>query len=87
MGTNITHIKLVMALTEYDRRQQKRKGYNRYALAQYFEALAWAEDRAAKTGCSLEVALGEAFHDPILSFIGKRTGLTLVPSNHLIRPE
>lgn len=41
MYKNEFHTRLVMALTSQDRKESKRKGYNIYALAQYFIA---AED-------------------------------------------
>ena len=39
------HARLVMAVTEYDRKQAKRKGYNRYALPQYLAAIRDAEQQ------------------------------------------
>lgn len=33
------HARLELAVTEYDRRQSKRKGYNPYALGQYLSAV------------------------------------------------
>lgn len=35
--TNL-HVRLISELTAMDRKQMKRKGYNPYALAQYFKA-------------------------------------------------
>ena len=35
---NVDHNQLIHELTAMDRRDSKKRGYNRYALAQYFEA-------------------------------------------------
>ena len=70
------HAKLVMILTEYDRRQSTRKNYNKYALGQYFRAIENVED-AIMAGKSLEDALPEGFCGPLLRYIAKKLGLTV----------
>ena len=70
------HAKLVMVLTEYDRRQSKSKNYNRYALALYFKAIENVETAIA-AGKSLEDALPMAFCGPLLRYVAKKLGLTV----------
>lgn len=57
--------KLVNALTDYDRKQSTRRGYNPYALALYFEAL---DDvmMAVKSGRDIRKALANSFNDRVL---------------------
>ena len=38
------HYKLAAAVTEYDRAQSTRKGYNRYALGMYLQAVQSVDD-------------------------------------------
>ena len=56
-----THQKMVHAVTDYDRKQLKRKDFNPYALAQYFEAIGYAESDVVKYGMSLELAINDHF--------------------------
>lgn len=39
MSEAALHTRMVMAVTDYDRKQMSRRGYNPYALAQYLEAV------------------------------------------------
>jgi hypothetical protein len=57
--------KLVNALTDYDRRQSTRRGYNPHALALYFEAL---DDVmvAVEQGVDIRKALADSFNDRVL---------------------
>jgi hypothetical protein len=58
--------KLVNALTDYDRKQSTRRGYNPHALALYFEALDDALAQAEK-GKPINTALESMFNDRVLS--------------------
>lgn len=69
-----THTKLINALTEWDRRNAKRKGYNPYALPQYFQAVAAAEEDIS-TGVSLRQALVNHFCGRGLDVCLKAVGL------------
>ena len=60
-----TKQKLVKALTEYDRKQSTRRGYNHHALALYFEALDEAMAQVEK-GRSIQAALRSVFNDRVL---------------------
>jgi len=60
-----TKQKLIHALTEYDRKQSMRRGYNPHALAIYFGALDEAEN-AVNRGQSWWLALTERFNDRVL---------------------
>lgn len=51
-----THAKLINAVTEYDRKQKARKGYNPYALAHYAAAIGNIRDDM-KRGISLRQAI------------------------------
>ncbi len=65
--------KLLTALTEYDRKQSKKKGYNIYALPQYMTALQYVRDDMAG-GMSLREALVNNFHDRLLVALFKGVG-------------
>ncbi len=56
---------LVHAVTVYDRRRAGRKGYNRYALAQYLDAAERAATEVDK-GFPVRAALCRAFNDRLL---------------------
>jgi hypothetical protein len=60
-----TKQRIIAALTEYDRKQSTRRGYNPHALAQYFEALDSAETEVQR-GRMWEMALQGAFNDRVL---------------------
>lgn len=65
MNTDIIRHKLVTALTEYDRKQSTRHGYNHHALALYFEALDEAMSQY-DNGATIEHALRCWFNDRVL---------------------
>lgn len=65
-----TRLKLETALIDYDTRQAKTKHYNRYAYAQYLEALQEAI-AVHETGISLERALAEHFEGRLLVALQK----------------
>lgn len=62
--------KLVSALTEYDRKQSKRKHYNPYALAQYFAALDEALEDYEVSG-DINKSLEKYFCDRVLTVVLK----------------
>jgi hypothetical protein len=62
--------KLTSALTEYDRKQSTKRGYNHYALAIYFGALAEAQEEIDK-GVEPSKALANNFNDRLLAALLK----------------
>lgn len=64
-NTDTIRHKLVAALTEYDRKQSARRGYNPHALALYFEALDEAVSQY-DSGATIEHALRCWFNDRVL---------------------
>lgn len=64
-NVDVIHTRLAMAVTEYDRKQSTRKGYNSYALAMYLGAV---QDACAmiEDGKSADSALRECFDDRLL---------------------
>lgn len=60
-----TKDRIVAALTEYDRRQSTRRGYNHYALGHYLGALQEAE-KLVDDGQSWSDALPQVFCDRVL---------------------
>jgi hypothetical protein len=52
------HDKLIHAATEYDRKESTKRGYNRYALAQYFQAIQSVDECIANGGNPREVIIG-----------------------------
>ena len=67
---------LVNIVTEYDRRQSTRKGYNRYALAHYCRAV---DDVMARVdaGAPIEQALKAGFCGALLRHVAKKLDLTV----------
>ena len=55
---------LIAAITEYDRKQEKKTGFNRYALAQYLSALDKV-DGMVKFGRTWEDAVYTWFCGPL----------------------
>ena len=65
MDIETIRYRLVSSLTQYDISQQKRRGYNPYALAIYLRAVDSILDDY-KSGKSLEQAICESFCDRVL---------------------
>lgn len=68
------HDALTRALLHYDVRQEKRRGYNRYALGQYLQAAAELEADVAR-GADLRATLLEYFSGSLLRFVLKALDL------------
>ena len=73
MDKKLLHVKLVNAVTEYDRRQAKKKFYNIHALAMYIGKIQDIEENLNK-GMTIENALKQSFCGQLLRFIAKRIG-------------
>jgi len=73
MTTEEIRFKLRHALTAYDRRQSKRKYYNRYALGQYFQRMDSVCADIDK-GASPRQALIRGFNDRLLDVCLKAIG-------------
>ena len=58
--------KLITAVTEYDRKQSSKRGYNPHALGQYLAAIDEALGLVSK-GKSIEYALSATFTDRLLN--------------------
>ena len=71
---DVTRIKMVNALTDYDRKQSVKRGYNPYALGHYFEALEYI-GKCVDSGHSLEDAIWDAFTGPLLTVALKAAGI------------
>lgn len=56
----IAHAKLLNAVTEFDRKESKKKSYNRYALGMYCQAIQNCESDMAD-GCTLRQAITNNF--------------------------
>ena len=65
--------RIVSALTDYDRKQSTRRGYNHYALAMYLGALQDAAEMVGK-GKTWPVALDAVFNDRVLAVAIKAIG-------------
>jgi hypothetical protein len=66
--------RLVLILTEYDRRQETKRGYNRWALGQYFRAIDEV-DAAIVKGYPISRALKCGFCGPLLRYVAKKLGM------------
>ena len=69
----LTHARIVNALTTYDRKASTRKFHNPYALGQYFQALENAEDQV-KEGATLREALVANFCGRLLDVVLRSAG-------------
>jgi hypothetical protein len=69
-----THDKLLHAVTEYDRRQSTRKGYNRWALPQYLGAINESIMPDIENGASLRQALVSHLNGRLLDVCLKAVG-------------
>lgn len=67
------HFTLVHTVTEYDRKQSTKRGYNIYALSQYLNAIEVAEIRMEK-GRTLREALVSSFNGRLLDRLLKAVG-------------
>lgn len=67
------HFKLVHTLTEYDRKQSGKRGYNPYALAHYLGAVQ-RFDELVKEGKPTRQALCECFCGRLLDLALKTAG-------------
>jgi hypothetical protein len=67
-------VRLVNAITEYDKRQADKKFYNPYALGLYFKALARLEKYLA-AGYDLRVSLLNTFNGRLLDLMLKTCNL------------
>lgn len=65
--------RLTMAVTDYDRKQQGKAGYNIYALPQYLGAVHRAEDEVAD-GATIRAALLRCFTGRLLTVTLKAVG-------------
>jgi hypothetical protein len=68
------HIKLAHAVTEYDRKQFGKRGYNPYALGQYLQAVANVDEDLA-AGMDLRKAIVSNFNGRLLDRCLKAVGL------------
>ena len=65
MFGNSIHTALTHAAIQYDEKQSTKRGYNRYALAQYLQRIEEVESDIA-AGASVRAALLSAFNDRLL---------------------
>lgn len=65
--------RLVFSLTEYDRKQSTKKGYNHYALAHYFAAIDNVEEYMTK-GLTLRQAIMRSYLGRLCDFILGKMG-------------
>ena len=70
-----TRAKMVSVLTEYDRKQSKKKSYNHYALGHYMKAVGTVAE-AIDGGAPIHEALKQGFCGSLLRHVAKRLGLT-----------
>jgi hypothetical protein len=68
------HNKLVDAVTAYDRKQESKRGYNRYALAQYLARVQEVSADIAK-GADIRAAITAGFTGRLLDACLKAVGL------------
>lgn len=70
--------KLVHAATEYDRKESRKKGYNRYALGQYFMAIDNAAELMAEEGESLRSAIIRSFNGRLCDHLLRATNCQIM---------
>lgn len=74
LETTSVHIRLAHAVTDYDRKQYGKRGYNPYALPQYLAAVASVDEELAK-GVDLRKAIVSNFNGRLLDRCLKAVGL------------
>ncbi len=72
-----THQTLLSALTEYDRKQSKKAGYNRYALGHYLKALQNTE-KYVSLGYPLRNALTNCFQGRLCDTLLRAASLPIM---------
>lgn len=70
MNTDLK-VRLIDAVTEWDRKESTKRGYNFYAFPQYLNAVESVTERVWE-GLSVSDALEAHFNDRLLSFLKKR---------------
>lgn len=70
MTNTIIKDRLIHAATEYDRKQSTKRGYNPFALGQYFAAIDETMSEVEK-GISVQAALANHFNDRLLTALVK----------------
>lgn len=70
MSTSELRVKLTSAVTEWDRRESGKRGYNFYALPQYLNAVESVVERFWE-GLTLKQALEAHFNDRLLAHLKK----------------
>ena len=70
------HQQILHALTRYDERASKSKGYNRYAFAHYCAAIDKARDLTT-SGLTIRQALCKCFTDRLLDCVLRSVGEAL----------
>ncbi len=69
-----TRVRLVNILTDYDRRQSSKRGYNRYALGHYLRGVSEVAE-AMQAGKPLAEALKAAFCGSLLRHVARKLGV------------
>lgn len=67
-------VKLLNAVTEYDRKQSTKKCYNRYALAQYIAQIDNVI-RLHQEGSALKWSIRKCYLDRLCAAVGKEFGI------------
>lgn len=71
-----THLKLSTALIEYDKKESRKKSYNRFAMGIYIQAL-HEVDEMLDNGIDLRDAILECFNGRLLDYLLKSVDLPL----------
>jgi len=75
-----THLKLQTTLIEYDKKESRKKSYNRFAMGIYLQALHQV-DEMLFNGTGLRVALLECFNGRLLDKLLKSVDLQTASLN------
>ncbi|HLZ39424.1 MAG TPA: hypothetical protein VKQ11_00585 [Candidatus Sulfotelmatobacter sp.] len=73
LSSDVIHFRLAHAVTAYDMAASRRRGYNRYALGQYLQAVE-SVDEALRRGKPMREAIVAAFYGRLLDACLKAVG-------------
>jgi len=74
--TELQRLRILNALTEYDRKQSRKRGHNPYALALYCKALTNVA-KHCENGAELRLAILNCFEDRLLDIVLKSVDLPI----------
>jgi hypothetical protein len=73
---DMLHSRLASAVTQYDIKQERRRGYNKWALPQYLQAVDRTVTAVGRDGLTVERAILENFNGRLAHWLFRAIGMT-----------